>query len=72
MRAERLNLSIFAPKKLCGRRTVIAPKSRTTLILDRCAQCRGTDSVLRTSAHLLAAHPTATPKQAKDSSVEYY
>jgi hypothetical protein len=27
----------------------------------RYAQCRGTDSVLRTLAHLLAAHPRATP-----------
>lgn len=32
----------------------------------RCAQCRGTDSVLRTLAHLLAAHSHATPKQAKE------
>jgi hypothetical protein len=32
----------------------------------RYAQCRGTDSVLRTLAHLLAAHSTATPKQAKE------
>jgi len=32
----------------------------------RYAQCRGTDSVLRTLAHLLAAHPHATPKQAKE------
>ena len=36
------------------------------LMYKRYAQCRGTDSVLRTLAHLLAAHPTATPKQAKE------
>lgn len=35
MRAELLKMSIFAPNKLCGWLTVIAPKSRTTLILDR-------------------------------------
>ena len=33
---------------------------------NRCAQCRWTDSVLRTLAHLLAAHSYATPKQAKE------
>ena len=32
---------------------------------NRYAQCRGTDSVLRTLAHLLAALSHATPKQAK-------
>jgi hypothetical protein len=32
----------------------------------RYAQCRGTDTVLRTLAHLLAAHSRATPKQAKE------
>ncbi len=32
----------------------------------RYAQCRGTDSVLRTLAHLLATHSRATPKQAKE------
>lgn len=30
------------------------------------AQCRGTESVLRTLAHLLAAQTHATPKQAKE------
>ena len=35
----------------------------------RYAQCRGKDSVLRTLAHLLAAHPHATPKQAKEPSL---
>jgi hypothetical protein len=34
----------------------------------RYAQCRGTDSVLRTLALLLAAHSRATPKQAKEPS----
>jgi hypothetical protein len=33
---------------------------------NRYAQCRGTDKVLRTLAHLLAAHSRATPKQAKE------
>jgi len=32
----------------------------------RYAQCRGTETVLRTLAHLLAAHSRATPKQAKE------
>jgi len=32
----------------------------------RYAQRRGTDSVLRTLAHLLATHSRATPKQAKE------
>jgi hypothetical protein len=32
----------------------------------RYAQCRGTDSVLRILALLLAAHSRATPKQAKE------
>jgi hypothetical protein len=32
----------------------------------RYAQCRGTGLVLRTLAHLLAAHSHATPKQAKE------
>jgi hypothetical protein len=32
----------------------------------RYAQCRGTASVLRTLAHLLAARSRATPKQAKE------
>jgi len=36
------------------------------LILGCYAQCRGTDTVLRTLAHLLAAHSRATPKQAKE------
>ena len=35
MRAERLILSVFASKKLCGRRTVNRSETRTTLILDR-------------------------------------
>lgn len=38
-------------------------------IYKRYAQCHGTDTVLRTLAHLLAAHPSATPKQAKEPSV---
>jgi len=40
------------------------------LIAKRYAQCRGTDSVLRTLAHLLAAHSRATPKQAKEPSID--
>jgi hypothetical protein len=32
----------------------------------RYAQCRGTDTVLRTLARLLAAHSCATPKQSKE------
>jgi hypothetical protein len=45
-----------------GRRFLVArlPQAK------RYAQCRGTDSVLRTLAHLLAANSTATPKQAKE------
>jgi hypothetical protein len=39
---------------------------RHFLYTGRYAQCRGTDSVLRTLAHLLAAHFRATPKQAKE------
>jgi hypothetical protein len=35
MRAEWLKMSIFAPKKLCGRWTVNCSETRTTLILDR-------------------------------------
>jgi hypothetical protein len=37
----------------------------------RYAQCRGTDSVLRTLAHLLATHSRATPKQAKEPRLSY-
>lgn len=33
---------------------------------NRYAQCRGTDTVLRTLAHLLATHSRTTPKQAKE------
>jgi len=35
MRAELLNMGIFASNKLSGGRTVIRSKTRTTLILDR-------------------------------------
>ena len=35
MRAEQLELSIFAPKKRFGSRTVSRSETRTTLILDR-------------------------------------
>ena len=35
----------------------------------RYAQCRGTDTVLRTLAHLLAALSCATPKQAKEPTI---
>ena len=38
-------------------------------IFESYAQCRGTDSVLRTLAHLLAALSHATPKQAKEPKV---
>ena len=38
MRVELLKLSIFAPKKLCGRRTVNRSETCTTLILDRYKQ----------------------------------
>ncbi len=37
MRAEQLELSFFALKKLCGGQTENVSKPRTTLILDRCA-----------------------------------
>lgn len=36
------------------------------LIARRYAQCRGTDTVLRSLAHLLATHSRATPKQVKE------
>jgi len=35
----------------------------------RYAECRGTDSVLRTLALLLATHSRATPKQAKEPKI---
>jgi hypothetical protein len=41
-------------------------KSPPHPIHTRYAQCRGTDSVLRTLALLLATHSLATPKQAKE------
>jgi hypothetical protein len=34
----------------------------TRIIAERYPQCRGTDSVLRILAHLLATHSRATPK----------
>jgi len=40
MRAERLKLSFFAPKKLCGGRIVNRSETRTTPILDRCASAK--------------------------------
>jgi len=42
MRAEWLKMSIFAPKKLCGRWTVNCSETRTTLILDRCGALKKT------------------------------
>jgi len=44
------------------------PKPPLLLAANRYAQCRGTDTVLRTLAHLLAAHSRATPNQAKEPS----
>jgi len=42
---------------------------RTRFIAKRYAECRGTDSVLRTLALLLATHSRATPKQAKEPKI---
>jgi hypothetical protein len=39
------------------------------LMHKRYAQCRGTESVLRTLAHLLAAQSRAAPKQAKEPKI---
>lgn len=35
LRVEQLKLSIFAPNKLCGMRTVNHSETRITLMLDR-------------------------------------
>ena len=53
MRVELLKLSIFAPKKLCGRRTVNRSETRTTLILDRYKQAEEKNNDSMTMKFLL-------------------
>jgi hypothetical protein len=59
------NTGIFDQYVWC-RGTVKRFEDPPLLMHKRYAQCRGTDTVLRTLAHLLAAHSRATPKQAKE------
>ena len=62
MRAEWLKMSIFAPKKLCGRWTVNCSETRTTLILDRWAAYKKPTAQ---TAHLVFADTKANAKKTK-------
>ncbi len=47
MRAKQLKISIFTSNKLCVGKTVIAPKSRTTLIHGRYAASEKKNAIKR-------------------------